>query len=173
VLWHCWLGVRKSIRSVKIEWWGVGVVICLERGADCLYMGPPDATASKNPVISCLIQIQTGFTFLVPAYPVCHLNGCTSSSSSSSSYFQVILTLQLIHSYRVCQNLWLLASSKHVNEFAWLWQTSALVCELFVAPFWTKVSSGLLFTPPFSTTLNISHGRSRICRQKWTINNKK
>jgi len=111
-----------------------------------------------NPVISCLIQIQTGFTFLVPAYPVCHLNGCTSSSSSSSSYFQVILTLQLIHSYRVCQNLWLLTSSKHVNEFAWLWQTSALVCELVVAPFWTKVASGLLFTPPFSTTWNISQG---------------
>jgi len=23
-----WLGVRKSIQAVKIEWWGVGVVIC-------------------------------------------------------------------------------------------------------------------------------------------------
>jgi len=29
VLWHCWLGVRKSIRPVKCEWWGIGVVICL------------------------------------------------------------------------------------------------------------------------------------------------
>jgi len=29
VLWHCWLGVMKSIRPVKIEWWGIGVVICL------------------------------------------------------------------------------------------------------------------------------------------------
>ena len=38
VLWHCWLGVRKSIWPVKIESWGVGVVICLERGADCLHM---------------------------------------------------------------------------------------------------------------------------------------
>ena len=38
VLWHCWLGIRKSIQSVKIECWGVGVVICLERGADCLHM---------------------------------------------------------------------------------------------------------------------------------------
>jgi len=26
---------------------------------------------SQNPIISCLIQIQTGFTFLVPAYPGC------------------------------------------------------------------------------------------------------
>ena len=38
VLWRCWLSVRKSIRPVKIEWWGVGVVICLERDADCLHM---------------------------------------------------------------------------------------------------------------------------------------
>jgi len=35
VLWHCWLVVRKSIRP---EWWHVGVVICLEWGADCLHM---------------------------------------------------------------------------------------------------------------------------------------
>ena len=42
LLWHCWLGVRKSIiRPVKKfsdEVSGVGVVICLERGADCLHM---------------------------------------------------------------------------------------------------------------------------------------
>jgi len=38
MLWRCWLGVRKSIRPVDIEWWGVGVVVCLERGADCLHV---------------------------------------------------------------------------------------------------------------------------------------
>ena len=38
MLWYCWLSVRKSIRPVKIKWWGVDVVICLERGADCLHM---------------------------------------------------------------------------------------------------------------------------------------
>ena len=38
VLWHCWLDVRKSIQPAKIEWWGVGGVICLERGVDCLHM---------------------------------------------------------------------------------------------------------------------------------------
>ena len=36
VLWHCWLGIRKSIRPVKIEQWGV--VICLKRDADRLHM---------------------------------------------------------------------------------------------------------------------------------------
>jgi len=38
VLWHCWLGARNSIRPVKIEWWGVDVVICLDQDADCLHM---------------------------------------------------------------------------------------------------------------------------------------
>jgi len=27
------LGGRKGIQPIKTEWWGAGVVICLERGA--------------------------------------------------------------------------------------------------------------------------------------------
>jgi len=42
VLWHCWLGVRKSIRPVNIEWSDEVCVVA-------------DATASPNPIISCLI----------------------------------------------------------------------------------------------------------------------
>ena len=34
----CWFGGRKGIRPVKTEWWGTGVVICLEQGADYLHM---------------------------------------------------------------------------------------------------------------------------------------
>jgi len=31
---RCWLGGRKGTRPVKkLEWWGPGMVICLERGA--------------------------------------------------------------------------------------------------------------------------------------------
>jgi len=30
--------------------------------------GPADATASQLPIASCLISIQTGFMFVVPAY---------------------------------------------------------------------------------------------------------
>ena len=47
VLWHCWLGIRKSIRLVKNEWWGVGVVVCLEQGA----YGPADVK-THNPIVS-------------------------------------------------------------------------------------------------------------------------
>jgi len=49
----------------KLSGWGVGMVICLERGAD-LHMSqlmPLPLT------ISCFSKIQIGFTFLVPAHP--------------------------------------------------------------------------------------------------------
>ena len=48
----------------KTEWWGAGMVICLERDAD-LHM------AQLMPLtltVSCFSKIQIGFTFLVPAH---------------------------------------------------------------------------------------------------------
>jgi len=61
------LGGRKGIRPVKTEWWGTGVVICLERGADVHI-----AQLMPLPlIVSCSSKIQIGFTFLVPAYPGC------------------------------------------------------------------------------------------------------
>ena len=63
-LWRCWLGGRKGIWPIKTEWWGAGVVICLERGAD-LHM----AQLMPLPLtFSCFSKIQIGFTFLVPAH---------------------------------------------------------------------------------------------------------
>ena len=49
-------------RPAKTEWWGAGMVICLERGAD-LHM------AQRIPLpltVSCFSKIQIEFTFLVP-----------------------------------------------------------------------------------------------------------
>jgi len=63
VLWRCWLGGRKGIRPVKTEWWGAGVVICLELGAD-LHM----AQLIPLPLTVCFSKIQIGLTFLVPAH---------------------------------------------------------------------------------------------------------
>jgi len=49
----------------KTEWWGAGVVICLEQGAD-LHM----AQLMPLPLtVSCFCKIQIGFTFVVPAHP--------------------------------------------------------------------------------------------------------
>ena len=49
----------------KTEWWGAGMVICLEQGAD-LHM----SQLMPLPLaVSCFSKIQIGFTFLVPAHP--------------------------------------------------------------------------------------------------------
>jgi len=49
----------------KTEWWGAGMVICLELGAD-LHM----AQLMPLPLtVSCFSKIQIGFTFLVLAHP--------------------------------------------------------------------------------------------------------
>jgi len=49
----------------KTEWWGAGVVIYLEPGANL-------HTAQLMPLpltVSCFSKIQIGFAFLVPAHP--------------------------------------------------------------------------------------------------------
>jgi len=49
----------------KTEWWGTGMVVCLECSAD-LHM----AQLMPLPLtVSCLSEIQIGFIFLVPAHP--------------------------------------------------------------------------------------------------------
>jgi len=87
VLWRCWLGGRKGIRPVKTEWWGTGVVICLDRGTSDLYLVqlmplPP------YPIISCSSKIQNGLPFWCRFIQVVlekrPLNGCSSSSSGSN-----------------------------------------------------------------------------------------
>ena len=49
----------------KLEWWGAGVVNCLEQGAD-LRM----AQLMPLPLtVSCSSKVLIGFTFLVPIHP--------------------------------------------------------------------------------------------------------
>ena len=68
---HCYWLVSEST-----EWWGAGMVICLEQGAD-LHM----AQLMPLPLtVSCFSKIYIGFTFVVVAYPRSPgkgpLNGC-------------------------------------------------------------------------------------------------
>ena len=49
----------------KTEWWGAGMVVCLERGAD-LHMAQLLMPLPLS--VSCFNKIQIGFTFLVPAH---------------------------------------------------------------------------------------------------------
>ena len=53
------------MRPVKTEWWGAGVVVCLERDADL-------HTAQLMPLpltVSCFSKIQIGFALLILAHP--------------------------------------------------------------------------------------------------------
>ena len=60
------IGQQEGHPACKNEWWGAGVVICLEWGAD-LHM----AQLTPAPLtVFCISKIQIGSTFLVPAYHV-------------------------------------------------------------------------------------------------------
>jgi len=48
-------------RPVKIEWWGVGVVICLDGGADCLHMVQQIPLHPKT--VSSLASLKDWFHF--------------------------------------------------------------------------------------------------------------
>jgi len=69
VLWCCWLGSRKGMQPVKnMEWWGAGVVVCLEQAANDLHM----VQLMPLPPHHLLLQQNPGwFILLVPAYPGC------------------------------------------------------------------------------------------------------
>ena len=79
---------------VDVEWWGAGMVICLERGADL-------HTAQRMPLpltVSCFCKIQICFTFLVPALLGSHgqrainwARVCVRVSLSSSSSLLLLL----------------------------------------------------------------------------------
>jgi len=88
------LSDRKGIRPVKTEWWGTGMVVCLEQGTasemtyivsswalnstqtkptqTSLEQGADLHIAQLMPLpltVSCFSKIQIGFTFLVLAHP--------------------------------------------------------------------------------------------------------
>ena len=69
VLWCCWLGGRKGIRPVKnMEWWGAGMVICLECGANDLHMVHLMPLPPHHPWLQ---QNPEWFILLVLAYAGC------------------------------------------------------------------------------------------------------
>ena len=75
---------RQEVHLACKNW--VLVWLYLEQGADSLHMVQLMLLPSQNPIISCLIEIQTGFTFLVLAITQVvleerPLNWCSTSSS--------------------------------------------------------------------------------------------
>ena len=58
------VGRQEGHPACKKQWWGAGVVVCLEQGAD-LHMVQLLALPLT---VSCFSKIQIGFTFLVTAH---------------------------------------------------------------------------------------------------------
>ena len=76
----------------KPEWWGAGVVICLERDAD-LHM----AQLMPLPLtVSCFSKIQIGLTFLVPAHP-----GSLRQRDIKRAYVAVVMSTRVCLQVRV------------------------------------------------------------------------
>jgi len=78
VLWHSWMGVRKSIQPVKN--WVMRCWYGYLSGAKRLWT----SLCHCHMIISCFIKIQTGLTSLVPAYP-----GCPGKEAISELEFNV------------------------------------------------------------------------------------
>jgi len=57
--------LEKNPAHKKFEWWGAGIVICLQQSANDLHTVQ---WCHSHPIISCFIKIQNGLTFLVPPY---------------------------------------------------------------------------------------------------------
>ena len=87
MLCHCWLGIRKTVWSVKnlsdvmLAW----LSVWSEKQMICMWY----SWYHCHPIVSCFIKIQNGFIFWCQLSQVVlekrPLNGCSSSSSSSSS----------------------------------------------------------------------------------------
>ena len=107
VLWHCWLGIGKSIQPVKIVmrcWRG-----CLERDADCLHMVQLMPLHPKTPssLASFKSRLVLPFWYRLTQVDLEKrpLNGCSISSSSLSSS-----TLRM----RLC-SIWVYQTSTQQN----------------------------------------------------------
>ena len=76
-----------DIQPVKIEWWGVDVVTCLERGAHCLHVVQLVPLPSPSSLTSFKSRLVLPFWYRLTQVVLERrpLNRCNSSSSSSSS----------------------------------------------------------------------------------------
>jgi len=88
------LGGRKGIRPVKNwEWWGAGVVVCLERGAD-LHMAQQYEHVSESAPILRRSSPPPPTQHMVPLVPSPHPNG-TSIGSATFAGLTVVPSRQI------------------------------------------------------------------------------
>ena len=140
MFWHCWLGGRKGIQPVK-NWWGAGVVICLECSAD-LHM----AQLMPLPLtVSCFSKIQIGFTFLVLAHPgspgqraVKRVCVCVPNQSMLDISWQRVTDMLVIVHHR---QFTLITNSITHGELLHFRKSGVSRRKLLICALWGRVSS--------------------------------
>ena len=106
VLWHCWLGIRKTAQTVKklsdevLAWlsvWSEMQMICIW-----------SSWCHCRPIISCFIKIQIALTFLLPAYPGCPEKEAVNWVWSLSIITDICMGLRLLkgHECTCCGSFW-------------------------------------------------------------------
>jgi len=126
----------------KTEWWGIGMVICLEQGAD-LHM---DQLMPLPLTVSCFSKIQIGFTFLVPTHP---------SSPGKRAVKRVCVCVSWV---TICIKFIISEDNKYMHINSWLW--NILVCTHTLYALMKRTNNGknevgtnvLGFSPKNSTT---------------------
>jgi len=127
VLLHCfqrfdtvgWASGRAS-GLCKIEWWGVGVVVCLERGANCLHIVQLMPLSSPSSLASFKSRLVLSFWYRLTQVVLEKrlLNGC-SSSSCCCSLFSLVYKLDC----------------KGINDYEWKLCSRALTQKLTASQF--------------------------------------
>ena len=120
---------KELIEFFCCMWWGAGVVICLERGAD-LHVAQ---LMSLPLTVACFSKTQTGFTFLVPAHSGSpgkgSLNGCVCVCVFCCMFtcaYVALLALQFF--LDIFQEYpWILSCSDDQTIRIWNWQSRSCI----------------------------------------------
>jgi len=171
VLWHCWLGVRKSIRPVKkFEWCWVmtcwrGYQSAVQWDAKLQMICIWSSWCHCDAIVSSFIKIQTGLTFLVLAYPRCPGKHAVKWLSVCSVCY-----------CSVCENDLLLASVSFWNVlskiivYVWEKKTSERIFEVsckttHAQSFWTTGGNKYLHAP----SSGVDSVKASIIWEDWIV----
>ena len=128
VLWHCWF------RSVKIEWWGVGVLTCLERGADCLHMVQqmplPSRTQLSLASFKSILVLPFWYWLTQVGLEKRTLNGCSSSRSSCGVQYAKVVSWWV--SWTII--MWSVVKLRDFHSGAWISFTVRLTLVIAQSP---------------------------------------
>ena len=136
MLWRRWLGARKIIRPVIIDWWGVGAVICLVWRADSLHMVQLMPLHLHTPQSLASLQSRLVLPFwyrLAQVVPVKRLlNVCSSNKHTHTHPFNGPLSgTTRVSRYQKGKTS---MDFTEARDSEWQWHQSAPCCRQITTP---------------------------------------